>query len=194
MASVVENARRALVQVSNSGSSFGAGTIWHSDGLIITNAHVIAGHHGLNVSLPDGQKLPARVLAEDTDHDLAALAVDATDLPTIELGKSKNLRPGEWVMAVGHPWGVMGAVTGGVVIGLANGLPELPEASHEWIAVDMHMRPGHSGGPLVNVEGRLVGINTMITGPDVGYAIPVHIVKHFLKDALDAEKSNRAYV
>ena len=186
LSDVVTGARRGLVQITNGGRGSGAGTIWHPEGLIITNAHVIAGRHTLKVTLPDGRTLPANVLAADPDRDLAALAVEASDLPTVELGNSKHLRPGDWVVAVGHPWGVAGAATGGVVIGLGTNLPEIPRAHHEWIALDLHMRPGHSGGPLVDVSGRLVGINTMIAGPDVGFAVPVHVVKRFLKDRLGA--------
>jgi S1-C subfamily serine protease len=87
-------------------------------------------------------------------------------------------------MALGHPWGVSGAATAGVVIGVGNDLPEMPWSDREWIAVGLHLRPGHSGGPLVDAQGRLVGINTMMTGLEVGMAVPVHVVKAFLKQAL----------
>jgi len=193
LSSVVDRARCALVQISNGSGGNGAGTIWHPAGLILTNAHVIAHvsrrgevavSRALTVTLPDGRKLPATVLAADPARDLAALSVLADDLPTIELGNARRLRPGDWVMAVGHPWGVEGAVTGGIVIGTGAALPELPHSDKEWITVSLHMRPGHSGGPLVDGAGRLVGINTMIAGPDVGFAIPLHEVKAFLKREL----------
>ncbi len=189
---VVDRAQSALVQIRNGGQGFGAGTIWHADGLIVTNAHVIAGRGALRVALPDGRTLPATILASDPDRDLAALVVTASDLPTVELGDSRRVRPGQWVMAVGHPWGVTGAVTGGVVIGMGAGLPEIPRAHHEWIALDLHMRPGHSGGPLVDVAGRLIGINTMIAGPDVGFAVPLHVVARFLKRAMAAPQHARS--
>lgn len=179
MASSVESVRRGLVEIRN-GRGAGAGTIWHSDGLIITNAHVL-GRHGLKVVLPDQRSFPARVLAFDRERDIAALTIEATGLPTVEIGDSRLLKPGEWVMAIGHPWGVLGAATAGVVIGQGSDLPELPGSGREWIAVSLHMRPGHSGGPLVDINGRLVGVNTMITGPEVGMAIPVHVVKEFLR-------------
>ncbi len=192
LSSVVERARCALVQISNGSGGNGAGTIWHPAGLIVTNAHVVAqvSRRGvavsrtLDVTLPDGRKLPAKVLAADPERDLAALSVLAEDLPAVELGNARKLRPGDWVMAVGHPWGVEGAVTGGIVIGTGAALAELPNSGKEWITVSLHMRPGHSGGPLVDVEGRLVGINTMIAGPDIGFAIPLHEVKAFLKREL----------
>ena len=187
MANAIDRVHRSLVHISN-GRGAGAGTIWHSDGLIVTNAHVVHGRHDLKVSLPDGRRLPARLLAADPDRDLAALSVDATDLPTIEIGDSRQVRPGQWVMAVGHPWGIQGSVTSGVVIGSGDALPEM-RPGRDWIALSLHMRPGHSGGPLVDSQARLIGINTMITGPDVGFAIPVQTGKLFLKEALGSRET-----
>ena len=186
MAEVVERAGRSLVQVRNGGRGAGAGTIWHPDGLIITNAHVV-GRFPLRVTLPDGRNLAARLLVHDAARDLAALTVDATGLPAIDLGESRKLQPGQWVMAMGHPWGVIGAVTSGVVIGLGSASPEMPRSGREWIAVSLHLRPGYSGGPLLDVQGRLVGINTMMTGPEVGMAVPVHVVKAFLRETLGSK-------
>lgn len=182
MANVVDRVRGSLVQITNGGNGAGAGTIWHPEGLIITNAHVVR-RPSLNVTLSDGRRLPARVLAYDQNLDLAALRVNARNLPTIELGDSKRLQPGDWVLALGHPWGVTGAATAGVVI--AVGVPpELAPLGRELVQVSLHLRPGHSGGPLVDVRGRLVGVNTMMAGPDVGLAVPVHVVKGFLRRAL----------
>jgi serine protease Do len=183
LAAVVEYTLQSLVQITNGQQGVGAGTIWHSEGLVITNSHVI---HSTTprVTLSDGRSFPAQVLAEDAHLDLAALAIEASGLPTIELGDSKKLRPGEWVTALGHPWGVKGAATGGIVIGMGSDLPEMPRPGREWLVVSLHMRPGHSGGPLIDVQGRLVGINTMINGPDIGVAVPVHVVKNFLRQRL----------
>ncbi|MCA0456470.1 MAG: S1C family serine protease [Chloroflexi bacterium] len=188
LANRISDVHESLVQISN-GRGAGAGTIWHADGLIITNAHVIRGHHGLNVTLTDGRKFPASVIAADDQLDLAALSINADNLPTIKTGDSRGLKAGHWVMAVGHPWGVQGAVTSGVVIGVGDQLPEMGQMQpgREWIALSLHMRPGHSGGPVIDSEGKLVGINTMITGPDVGFAIPVHVVKTFLKEAIGSK-------
>lgn len=86
---------------------------------------------------------------------------EANHLPTIALGDSRQLQPGQWVLALGHPWGVLGAVTAGIVIDIGRP-PEIPSAAlREFIQVGLHLRPGHSGGPLVDVQGRLVGINTI---------------------------------
>lgn len=179
---IVEKVRRSLVQINNGHNGKGAGTIWHADGLIITNAHVVR-REAITVTLPDGRTLPARLLASDPERDLAALSIGAAGLPTIELGDSRLLQPGQWVLAMGHPWGVAGAVSAGHVITV--GLPpEIPRISYEFIQAGLLLRPGHSGGPMVDVQGRLVGINTMITGPKVGLAVPVHIVKDFLRQTL----------
>jgi serine protease Do len=189
MADLAQDVQPALVQITNGGGGVGAGTIWHPDGLIVTNAHVIAGRHALNVHLRDGRQFPARVLAQDTDRDIAALAIDASGLPTIALGDSKHLRSGEWVVAVGHPWGVTGAVTAGIVVGMGSEWPEMPPSGQDWIVVSLRVRPGNSGGPLVDVRGRLIGINTMMTGPNVGVAVPVHAIKNFLREALGTPRA-----
>jgi serine protease Do len=182
-ANVVDEVYKSLVQVRNGRRGGGAGTIWHPQGLIVTNAHV-ARHGPLNVELADGRVFDAEILAVDQDCDLAALRIQAEGLPTAQLADSRAVRPGQWVMALGHPWGVVGAATGGVIIGMGRQWPEMPAAKQDWLVVSLHMRPGHSGGPLVDVKGRLLGINTMISGPDVGFVIPSHVVVEFLKRTL----------
>ena len=223
LAQVVGQVRKSLVAISNGRQGHGAGTIWHSDGLIVTNAHVVQ-QPSPTVILPDEsgssgkvRKLPAQVIAHEPSLDIAVLVVDAAGLPSVELGESTKLRPGHWVMALGHPWGVQGAVTAGVVIGVGDDWHELPRAvrprnaapawssttggrerspregtlrarralaPEQWIVASLKVRPGHSGGPLVDAKGRLVGINTMMAGPGVGVAVPVHVVKAFLKETL----------
>lgn len=185
MGELVATARRSLVQVRSGASGIGAGTVWHSDGLIITNAHVVRSRSP-EVILPDGSVHSARIMALDRDRDVAALQVAASRLPAIGLGRSRDLRPGEWVLALGHPGKVPGAATAGVVIGTGADLPEVPDSGQDWIAVSLPLRPGNSGGPLVDATGRLVGINTMMVGPEVGMAVPVDDVKAFLKQALSA--------
>lgn len=187
MAGVVATVRRSLVQIFQGPHGQGAGTIWHPDGLIITNAHV-AVRQPLRVLLPDGRRLPARLLARDPACDLAALAVEATGLPAIELGDARALRPGDWVLALGHPWGAVGALTAGTVVGVGADWPEMLPGQHDWLVASLHLRPGHSGGPVVDTQGRLVGINTLMNGPDAGVAVPVHVAKRFLQDALAEER------
>ena len=194
MSGVVSKVGRSLVQISSGRRGSGAGTVWHSDGLIVTNAHVVGrasrrtgAAPPLRVTLPDGSVHSARLLARDSDLDVAALMVETQGLTASELGESASLQPGQWVVAMGHPWGVTGVATAGVIIGSGSDLPEAPGTAREWIAVGLPLRPGYSGGPLVDSQGRLVGINTMIAGPEVGMAVPVHVVKRFLRQRLGTE-------
>jgi S1-C subfamily serine protease len=153
---------------------------------VLTNAHVVQ-NGSMEVVLRDGRKFPASVISQDTTLDVAALSIDAHNLPTIPLGESKNLRAGQLVLATGHPWGVVGAVAAGVVIATGEFWPDKPQLRREMIAVGLNLRPGNSGGPLTDAEGRLVGINTLMTGPEVGMSVPVHVVKRFLKDNLGSQ-------
>lgn len=182
MSNIIERVRPSLVEISNGAGGVGAGTIWHAGGLIVTNAHVV-GRRTLKVTLNDGRALSAQLLAHDTALDLAALKIDAADLPVIELGQSEQLQPGQWVLALGHPWGVRGAVTAGVIIGVGPH-PEGIMGQRNLIQVTLPLRPGHSGGPLIDARGRLVGINAMMNGPEVGLAVPVREAKSFLQRAL----------
>jgi S1-C subfamily serine protease len=177
---IVSRAKHSLVQVQNGRHGGGAGTIMHADGLIVTNAHVVR-RRSPKIRLWDGRELQGRLLAYDERYDLAAVLVDATDLPTIEMGN--GLRPAQWVVALGHPWGVMGAASAGMVIAVGEPM-EGPQLHGGLVQVGLHLRPGHSGGPMLDEDGRLVGINTMIAGPDVGLAVPVGTVKGFLKEYL----------
>lgn len=191
MADLIAVGRRSLVQITNHGAGAGAGTIWHAEGLIVTNAHVVGDARTVEVTLDTGTPLRGSVLAVDHQHDLAAIAVEARDLPTVALGDSRAVRSGQWVVAIGHPFGAIGAATAGAVIGLVRGLPEYGGDS-EWIALALSLRPGHSGGPLLDASGRLIGIATMITGPEVGYAVPVHRVVSFLRRHIQVDATRSA--
>ncbi len=180
LSGIAEEVGRYLVQVTNGHRGAGAGIIWDSDGLIITNAHVVR-RHSPKVVLPGGRVLPSRILAVDPDNDLAVLAVDASNLPAASHGSSRELKAGQWVMAMGHPWGITGSLTSGIVVGVGSGRPGMP-SERDLVAVSLHLRPGYSGGPLVDARGRVVGVNTMMAGPEVGLAVPVHVVEAFLKD------------
>ncbi len=194
LATVSERALQSLVQVRADRRGIGAGTVVRaSDGqsgaLIVTNAHVVAGYRGghargqdarVDVRLADGRDVAARVVAIDEAHDLAALHVDLPGLVPIPFAEKHQLVPGTIVMAMGFPWGVSGGLTSGIVIDMGAGEPALAAAGHDWLAASLHLRPGHSGGPMVDTSGQLVGINTLMTGPDVGIAVPVHLVTQFL--------------
>ncbi|MCC6616718.1 MAG: trypsin-like peptidase domain-containing protein [Anaerolineae bacterium] len=184
MAELASDVQRSLVRIVAGAHGVGAGTIWHADGLILTNAHVVGRGRGLQVVLPDKRALPARVIAHSYERDLAALAVDAEDLPTIPLGQSRLLKPGDFVMALGHPFGIANGATGGVVVGVGREFPELPPLAYDGVVANLRLRPGHSGGPLVDSQGRLVGVNMLMNGPEIGVAIAVDVVKDFLRQAL----------
>lgn len=182
LASVVDLVKRSLVQINNGRRGAGAGVVWRDDGLIITNAHVVRSESP-EVILPDGGTTSGKVLALNTDLDLATLQISNKNLTPIEVRDTNDISPGEWVFALGHPWGVAGAATGGVVIGFGAQIPENPRPHQEWIAVNLPLRPGHSGGALVDAQGRLIGINAIMSGPSIGLAIPTHVVEEFLREA-----------
>lgn len=186
IASVGERVLPAVVQIRNGRSGAGTGTIWHSDGLIVTNAHVVmsrtVSQAALTVQLADGREFTPQLVAVDPERDLAVLQVDAQALPTVELGSSQQLQPGQLVFAFGFPWGVAGGATSGVVIGVGAQLGDLVSTRNEWVAASLHLRPGHSGGPMVDAAGRLIGINTLMNGPDVGVAVPVDVAKRFVQE------------
>ena len=187
IASVGERVLPAVVQIRNGRAGAGAGIIWQSDGLLVTNAHVVNNRRvsqpALTVQLADGREFTPRLLAVDSEADLAVLRIDAYDLPAIELGSSQQLKPGELVFAFGFPWGVAGGATAGVVIGIGAQVGDMVSTRNEWIAASLHLRPGHSGGPMVDAQGRLIGINTLMNGPDVGVAVPVDVAQRFVKEA-----------
>lgn len=172
----------SLVQVRSDPHGAGAGVIWRSDGLVVTNDHVVGAGRQFQVQLSSGERFPAHVLARHPEVDLAILKVDARNLPTALIADSRDLRVGQLVFAVGHPWGQPRVVTAGLVSALQraetrNG-KEVPI-----IRSDALLAPGNSGGPLVNAAGGVVGINTMIVGGDQGLAIPSHLAAEFVKSA-----------
>lgn len=178
IAALVAKVRPAIVQVTGKRDSLGAGTVWHSNGLIITNAHVVRDEQP-RIVLADGRAFQANILAFDRENDIAALSIPVQDFTAITIGDSNQVRAGHWVIGLGHPYGVQDTATAGVVIGQGIDLPETA-TGREWIALSLRLRPGHSGGPLINSLGEMVGINTLITGPEVGFAVPTQTVKAFL--------------
>lgn len=178
--SIAEQLRRATVQVSGRGPGGGSGVIWRADGLIITNAHVARGPQA-RVKLWDDRTFDATVTARDDGCDLAALQIDATDLPAAVIGDSDTLRVGELVLAVGNPLGLNGALTTGVVHAAAS--TESPR-QQAWVRADVRLAPGNSGGPLADAHGRVIGINSMIAG-GLALAVPSNAVARFLRVGTD---------
>lgn len=176
-ADVVERVSGSVVLVGQRGGN-GAGVVWRPDGLIVTNRHVVRGD-GADIVLADGRRFAARVEARHPERDLALLKVEADDLPAVAVGDSSRVRPGQLVLAIGHPLGFRGAVTAGIVVAAGQAAtPEGPRTG-DWLQTDVTLMPGNSGGPLVDARGRVVGINTMVNGA-LSLAIPSQAVENFV--------------
>lgn len=175
LAAVARALRQSTVELRAMERAIGSGIIWGGEGLIVTCAHVLRGGGRASVApmvrLADGRLLRAAVLACDRRVDLAVVRVDAHDLPAASIGDSDRLRAGELVLAVGHPWGLIGAVVTGVVYAASG--PQAPTGS-PWIRADLRLAPGHSGGPMADARGRVVGVNTMIAG-GLALAVPSRV-------------------
>lgn len=182
---LIDNLRRSVVLVRG-GDGHGAGVIWDRQGLILTNDHVARGDRA-EVELSDGRRLAARTLARDRDNDLALLRVSAHDLPAAPVGDLQALKVGEIILAVGHPWGVQGTATLGIVSGMGPGT-WLGQTRREMLQADVALAPGNSGGPLADARGRVVGIASMVMRPGIALAVPSHVARRFVQAAL-----NRAY-
>ena len=170
----------SIVQVGIQGRGGGTGVIWNPDGRIITNAHVVANEQAkIHVHLTDGRTLEAKVLHRDPRLDLAMLKVNGDNLKALPIGDSSRLRIGEWVFAIGHPWGQRWALTAGIVSSLSS-VKVADDLTTRYIKSDVGLAPGNSGGPLLDAEGKVVGINAMIFGGDLSVAIPSDIVSIWL--------------
>ncbi len=166
----------SVVQVRDGRRGAGAGIIWGRDGRVLTNHHVVAGHGEVQVELRDGRTLDAQVRARNPALDLALLQVEADDLPAAPVADSTRLRVGELVFAVGHPWGQRNVVTAGIISGFGTvDVPGNGGGKATYLHSDVRLAPGNSGGPLLNAEGAVVGINAMIFGGDLSVAIPSHV-------------------
>lgn len=158
----------------------GSGFIISPDGLILTNAHVLKGATQVVVKLTDRREFVAKVLGADPQTDVAVLKIDAKSLPTVKLGNTRDLRVGEWVLAIGSPFGFENSVTAGVVSAKGRSLPD--EGFVPFIQTDVAVNPGNSGGPLINARGEVVGINSQIYSRTGGYqgvsfAIPIELAE-----------------
>ena len=168
--------RSYTVEIRSRGrQSQGGGVIWHADGLVVTNAHVVRDRRPL-VALGNDDVVEARVVTLDRSLDLALLSIGG-GIRAAPIGDAEALRAGSLVLALGHPRGVRNALSLGVVhtVTTERGLPR-------YIAADVRLAPGNSGGPLVDTSGRVVGINAMIVG-GLGVAIPSTVVRRFLHQA-----------
>src|SRR5206468_9301650 len=178
--------------------SLGSGFVWSSDGIIVTNNHVVEGASRITVNFQDGTQLPAKLIGVDPDSDVAVLRVDAKGLAAAPIGASSDLMIGESVIAVGNPFGLSGSVTTGVVSALGRSVPSKEEGRTftDFIQTDASINPGNSGGPLLNIEGKVIGINVAIyaNAQGIGFAIPVDRARKVIQDLLRYGQVHSAWI
>jgi serine protease Do len=183
---------------SYTAQSLGSGFVWSSDGIIVTNNHVIEGASRISVIFNDGTQVAAKLIGVDPDSDLAVLRVDAKSLVPAPIGTSSDLMIGETVIAVGNPFGLSGSVTTGVVSALGRSVPskEAGRTFTDFIQTDASINPGNSGGPLLNIEGKVIGINVAIyaQAQGIGFAIPVDRAKKVIQDLLRYGQVHSAWI
>ena len=159
-------------------ANFGSGFIISPDGYILTNTHVIKGMTSIKVTLNDKRQYPAKLIGQDEKSDVALLKIEAQNLPTVKIGNPDELRSGEWVAAIGAPFGFENSVTSGIVSAKNRTLPD--DGYMPFIQTDVAINPGNSGGPLFNLKGQVVGINSQIYSRSGGFmgisfAIPINV-------------------
>ncbi|HHU51684.1 MAG TPA: PDZ domain-containing protein [Firmicutes bacterium] len=172
----------------------GSGFIFRADGYVLTNYHVIEGADQITVNLKSGKKYQAEVIGKDEKYDLAILKIKAKNLPYLELGDSDAIQIGQWVVAIGNPYGLHETVTTGIISALNRNLKSVNEST--LIQTDAAINPGNSGGPLVDLEGKVIGINEAIlsNAQGIGFAIPINLVKENLEELLEKGKITRPAV
>ncbi len=175
----------------------GSGFIVSSDGIVLTNAHVVADATEISVKLTDRREFTARVLGVDKRTDIAVLKIDATDLPAVDIGQPDKLKVGEWVAAIGSPFGFENTITSGIVSAKARALPD--ENYVPFIQTDVAVNPGNSGGPLFNMDGEVVGVNSQIFSRTGGYmglsfAIPIDVAMKVKDDLVQNGKVTRGRI
>jgi serine protease Do len=185
----------------------GSGFIVRSDGVIVTNAHVVANANRVSVMRRDGTVDSAEVLGTDETNDIAVLRIKRTGLPVATLGNSSAIMIGEWAIAIGNPYGfVLGnsepTVTAGVISGVGRNLvarTEGPTANFDLIQTDASINPGNSGGPLLNADGEVIGVNTSIYSPSggsvgIGFAVPINRVRRVVEDLVATGSVRRPWI
>jgi serine protease Do len=176
----------------------GSGFIISADGKVVTNNHVVKGARTLSVTLDDGTVLPAKVIGTDPRTDIAVLKINSPKpLPFITLGNSRDVKPGEWVVAMGNPFGLGGSVTAGIVSAVSRDIGAGPY--DQFIQVDAPINQGNSGGPLFTQDGKVIGMNTAILSPSggsigIGFAIPSDMIRTVEAQLEKSGRVTRGYV
>jgi S1-C subfamily serine protease len=175
----------------------GSGFITRSDGVILTNAHVVDGASDVTVTLPDGRSYSGKVLGADPLTDVAVVKVVASQLPVAPLGDSERVRPGEWAIAIGNPLGLDNTVTAGIISAIqrTNAVGEGQRVPY--IQTDAAVNPGNSGGPLINDRGQVIGINTAIRqapGAGLSFAVPINVARQIAAQILERGYASHPYI
>ncbi len=176
----------------------GSGFIVSPDGVILTNAHVVNGADTVTVTLKDGREFKGKVVGQDTLTDVAVVRVQAGNLPTVPVGNSEALRPGEWAIAIGNPLGLDNTVTAGIISATGRSSAEVRVADKRvsFIQTDAAINPGNSGGPLLNQRGEVIGMNTAIIGgaQGLGFAIPINTAQRISQQLVSKGKVDHPYL
>lgn len=176
----------------------GSGFIINSDGVILTNAHVIDGADRVTVVLTDGRRFEGKVLGQDLLTDVAVVKIEANDLPTVSLGNSDQLQPGEWAIAIGNPLGLDNSVTVGIVSATGRSSADIGVSDRRvgFIQTDAAINPGNSGGPLLNQQGEVIGMNTaIISGAQgLGFAVPINTVQRIADELVANGRVEHPYL
>lgn len=181
-------------QANDDEYNFGSGFIISQDGYILTNAHVVNGMNIIKVLLNDKHEFQAKLIGADSQSDVALLKINASDLPQVQLGNPKDLKVGEWVAAIGAPFGFDNSVTAGIVSAKGRSLPN--ENYTPFIQTDVAINPGNSGGPLFNLKGQVIGMNSQIYSRSGGFmgisfAIPIDVAMNVADQLKKAGKVQR---
>ncbi|MBD2448791.1 trypsin-like peptidase domain-containing protein [Nostoc sp. FACHB-152] len=176
----------------------GSGFIISSSGQILTNSHVVDGADAVTVTLKDGRTFDGKVLGEDPVTDVAVIKIDANNLPTISLGNSEALQPGEAVIAIGNPLGLNNTVTSGIISATGRSSSDIGASDKrvDYIQTDAAINPGNSGGPLLNARGQVIGMNTAILrgAQGLGFAIPINTVQKIAQQLISKGRVDHPYL
>jgi S1-C subfamily serine protease len=176
----------------------GSGFIISPNGRIMTNAHVVAGSTSVKVVLKDNRSFQGKVIGADSVTDVAVIQIQASNLPTVSIGNSETLKPGEWAIAIGNPLGLDNTVTQGIIsaTGRSSGQVGVPDKRVDFIQTDAAINPGNSGGPLLNARGQVIGMNTAIIrgAQGLGFAIPIARAQQIANQIITTGKAEHAYL